>query len=112
MVSSASRRLCARISSLRRRLVPSLRVRRELEDQRLLAREHLLPGRSVRPAAARDQSGLSAVLKAAPPFAQGGARDAATATDDPGIAELLVKADPAQPCLGIHYHLPAAGRWI
>lgn len=93
---------------------------RSLQQVLAVPHQHLVNGverepqawRSVRPAAARCQSGLSILLKAAPPFTQGGARNAATTADDPGIAELLVHAASAEPRLDLHDLLLAAGRWI
>src|ERR671921_604449 len=65
----------------------------------------------VRPAAARLEAGLALGPVAAPPLAQGRARDPAPSADEAGVAGLLVEPDPAEPRSRIHRSSPrAAGK--
>src|SRR5215210_2032316 len=92
-------------------LDPELALAAQAEDQRLLLVEDLAARRGVRPMAARFQSCLTLGLVAPPPLAQGRPRDAAASTDDPGVAELLVEPDPAEPCARVHASSPPIRLW-
>src|SRR5687767_850285 len=74
----------------------------QAEDQRLLFGEDLAARRAVRPVAARLEAGHALGPVAAPPLAQGRAGDAAPPAGDPGVADLLVEPDPAEPRARAH----------
>src|SRR5215218_2799146 len=88
-------------------LDPELALAAQAEDQRLLLVEDLAARQGARPMAARLQSCLALGLVAPPPLAPGRPRDAAAPTGDPGVAELLVEPDPAEPCARVHASSPA-----